>query len=125
MTFSIRDCESYQVKLRTHNYTTYPLPHIVCTCFLLFSSCCSFCSLPQQDHVTASHSSPGDKPPERWRNQAKEEQNTGTKRKWPCETQTYTYAPWLSTTSHISLLSRSLHTHLSAAQDNLHTIHQT
>ena len=44
----------------THNYATYPLPHIVCTYSLIFSSCGSFYSLPQQDHVTASHSSPGD-----------------------------------------------------------------
>ena len=65
----------------------HPLAHLVCACTLI--SVVIFCSLHQPHYVTASHSFPGDKPPERARAVQK---NTETKQKWPCRTQSSAYS---------------------------------
>ena len=57
-----------------------------------------FHGLSQPHHVTASHPSSGDKPPELWREIRK---NTGTKQKWTRETQYFIYAQGLSTPSYL------------------------
>ena len=50
----------------TQSANTGPLAYITGTCSLNFSSCALFTvNLPQLHHVTASHPSPGDKPPQR------------------------------------------------------------
>ena len=85
---------------------THPLAHILGTCVLISVVALSLQFTPH--NVTASNFYPDDKPPGRERAVRK---NTGTKRKWPHETQSSTYAPGLSTTSYrariVAQLSRS------------------
>ena len=96
MTFSLHPggvVMSSQIKL-THSPNTHTLAHIAGRCALIFSRCTLF-SLHQQHHVTASHSSPGDNPPEGGRAVRK---NAGPSKK----TQSSRYAPELSTRSYLS-----------------------
>ena len=81
-----------------------PLAHVLGTCalILVFGP---FLQFPQPHHVTVSHPSPCDEPPERSRAVRK---NTGTKQKCSRETQSSACAPGLCTTSYLSPSPSSL-----------------
>ena len=70
------------------------LAHTLGTCASISVQLCCFYSLLQHQHVTASHSSPDEQPPERRKVVLK---NRGNKQKRTRETKSSTWAPVLGT----------------------------
>ena len=84
--------------------------HLAASCALIFSNCSHF-TVYQTSRLNSIPPYPGDKTPERRR---AVRSNKGTIQNRPCETQSSTYAPGLSTPSYPSRpLSHSLHAPLS------------
>ena len=99
---------------------TLLLAHIPGTCTLIFSSCNPFYSLSQPHHVTASHPSPCDNPPENGRR---------SRRKGHAKMAALNSLIYICPRALHSFLSsaieRNLYRHPSAAHGHLHAIHPT